>query len=199
MPGAPGPQFFRATALIFAAVCSSPRFPGARLLPCGCHRRPTWEEISSKSRNVRRLHSQRRVAPLVLPALSALAKGAKSKGGLFTLRNEGKRGILPRSLMLCGGSVSGYRVISNEAGCCKGFFLRSLLESKTLLRRRTNCVCFWSFRSSPFTLSCSAFCAHRLGVAHQSSLRSPWTTMSFSISPFREAGSLINQPVTFAP
>ena len=26
-----------------------------------------------------------------------------------------------------------------------------------------------------------------------------WTTMSFSISPFREAGSLITQPVTFAP
>jgi hypothetical protein len=40
---------------------------------------------------------------------------------------------------------------------------------------------------------------HPLGVAHQSSLRSPWTTMSFSISPFREAGSLINRPVTFAP
>ena len=26
-----------------------------------------------------------------------------------------------------------------------------------------------------------------------------WTTMSFSISLFREAGSLITQPVTFAP
>src|SRR5690349_8493345 len=36
-----------------------------------------------------------------------------------------------------------------------------------------------------------------IGVAHQSSLRSSTTTMSFSISPFREAGSLINQPVTF--
>jgi len=31
-------------------------------------------------------------------------------------------------------------------------------------------------------------CFHQLGVAHQSSLRSPTTTMSFSISPFREAG-----------
>jgi hypothetical protein len=44
--------------------------------------------------------------------------------------------------------LSGKRVISNEAGCCKGFFLRALLESNTLLRRRTNCVCFWSFCSS---------------------------------------------------
>src|ERR1700680_1502486 len=50
--------------------------------------------------------------------------------------------------------------ISNEAGRCKGFFLRSVLESNALLRRRTNCVCFWSFCSSAFTLSCSAFCAH---------------------------------------
>jgi hypothetical protein len=49
------------------------------------------------------------------------------------------------------------------------------------------------------TLRCSACCVHRFGVAHQSSLRSPTTTMSFSISLFREAGSLINQPVTFAP
>jgi hypothetical protein len=49
------------------------------------------------------------------------------------------------------------------------------------------------------TLTCSARCVHQFGVAHQSSLRSSTTTMSFSISPFREAGSLINQPVTFAP
>jgi hypothetical protein len=46
---------------------------------------------------------------------------------------------------------------------------------------------------------CSALGAHPLGVAHQSSLRSPLTMMSFSISLFREAGSLITQPVTFAP
>jgi len=50
-----------------------------------------------------------------------------------------------------------------------------------------------------FTLSCSALRVHQLGVAHQSSLRSLTTMMSFSISLFREAGSLINQPVTFAP
>ena len=49
------------------------------------------------------------------------------------------------------------------------------------------------------TLSGSALRVHQLGVAHQSSLRSSTTMMSFSISPRREAGSLINQPVTFAP
>jgi hypothetical protein len=49
------------------------------------------------------------------------------------------------------------------------------------------------------TLSGSALRVHQLGVAHQSSLRSSTTRMSFSISPLREAGSLINQPVTFAP
>ncbi|MGA8555549.1 MAG: hypothetical protein WB630_14135, partial [Candidatus Acidiferrales bacterium] len=32
------------------------------------------------------------------------------------------------------------------------------------------------------TLSCLAVCIHQLGVAHQSSLRSPSTTMSYSIS-----------------
>src|SRR5215470_14353899 len=46
------------------------------------------------------------------------------------------------------------------------------------------------------TLPCSALCVHQLGVAHQSSLRSLTTMMSFSISLSREAGSLINQPVT---
>jgi len=34
------------------------------------------------------------------------------------------------------------------------------------------------------TLSRSALCVHQLGVAHQSSLRSPSTTMSFSDLPF---------------
>ena len=92
-----------------------------------------------------------------------------------------------------------YRVISNDVGHCKSFFLRLFLESNTPFRRRTNCVCFWRYCSSAFTLTCSALCVHQLGVAHQSSLRSPSTMMSFPISPFREAGSLINQPVTFAP
>src|ERR1700722_6462206 len=102
----------------------------------------------------------------------------------------------------CGGLVlhmDDNGVISNETGRCKGFFLGFLLESNTLLRRRRDCVCFWSFCSSAFTLKCSAFDAHPRGVAHQSSLRSRSTTMSFSISPFREAGSLITQPVTFSP
>jgi hypothetical protein len=49
------------------------------------------------------------------------------------------------------------------------------------------------------TLSGSALRVHLFGVAHQSSLRSSTTMMSFSISPRRKAGSLINQPVTFAP
>jgi len=78
---------------------------------------------------------------------------------------------------------AGNSVISNEAGRCKGFFLRFLLESNTSLRWRRDCVCFWSFCSSAVALSCSAFDAHRLGVAHQSSLRSPSTMMSFR-SPF---------------
>ena len=38
--------------------------------------------------------------------------------------------------------MDGNRVISNEAGRCKGFFLDFSVESDTLLRRRTNCVCF---------------------------------------------------------
>jgi hypothetical protein len=50
-----------------------------------------------------------------------------------------------------------------------------------------------------FTLTGPAICIHQRGVAHQSSLRSFMTMMSFSISLFREAGSLINQSVTFAP
>jgi len=49
------------------------------------------------------------------------------------------------------------------------------------------------------TLSRAALVIHRFGVAHQSSLRSSMTTMSFSIPLFREAGSLINQPVALAP
>jgi len=44
----------------------------------------------------------------------------------------------------------------------------------------------------------SPFCVHPLSVAHQTSLRSPSTMMSYSNSLlFREAGSLINRPVTF--
>ena len=44
------------------------------------------------------------------------------------------------------------------------------------------CLCLWSLLSICVTLSCSALCVHQLGVAHQSSLRSAMTTMSFSIS-----------------
>jgi len=44
--------------------------------------------------------------------------------------------------------MSGYGVISNEAGRCKSFFLCSLVGSSTLPRRRRNCVCFWSCCSS---------------------------------------------------
>jgi hypothetical protein len=38
--------------------------------------------------------------------------------------------------------LSGYGVISNEAGRCKSFFLCSFVGSSTLPRRRRNCVCF---------------------------------------------------------
>src|SRR5882724_5292008 len=38
------------------------------------------------------------------------------------------------------------------------------------------------------TLSCSALHVHQLGVAHQSSLRSSTTMMSFSISPLQGDG-----------
>jgi hypothetical protein len=44
--------------------------------------------------------------------------------------------------------LSGNRVISNDAGRCKSFFLRSPLGSSTTLCRRKNCVWFWSFGSS---------------------------------------------------
>src|SRR5262249_57159732 len=92
--------------------------------------------------------------------------------------------------------LTGNPVISNEAGRCKSFsyahqsrFERtssSAQELRLVLELVFICV----------TLPCSALCVHQFGVAHQSSLRSSTTMMSFSISPFREAGSLINQPVT---
>jgi hypothetical protein len=42
------------------------------------------------------------------------------------------------------GSNFSDSVISNDAGHWKSFFLRSLLESSTLLHWRTDCVCFWT-------------------------------------------------------
>ena len=43
--------------------------------------------------------------------MCALASAAAARAdGPFTLRNEGKRGILLWSLMFCSGSVSGYHV-----------------------------------------------------------------------------------------
>jgi hypothetical protein len=47
------------------------------------------------------------------------------------------------------------------------------------------------FLELPFicvTLTCPAVFIHQLGVAHQSSLRSPSTTMTCSISPFLQGG-----------
>jgi hypothetical protein len=95
--------------------------------------------------------------------------------------------------------MSGLRVISNEADRCKSFFpvLISRIEHTFSLAQELRL-----FPELPFidvTLRCSALRVHHFGVAHQSSLRSRTTMMSFSISPLREAGSLINQPVTFAP
>ncbi len=62
----------------------------------------------------------------------------------------------------------GNGVISNDAGRCKGFFLRSTLESKTPLRRRTNCVSFWSFCSSasPYLAQPFAFIHLVLPTSH---------------------------------
>jgi hypothetical protein len=84
---------------------------------------------------------------------------------------------------------------SNDADRCKRFFCTLLLASSTLLHGAgiasvLESLFIWLH---PKLLSP---CVHQFGVAHQSSLRSRTTMMSFSISPFREAGSLINQPVT---
>jgi hypothetical protein len=51
--------------------------------------------------------------------------------------------------------------------------------------------------SCVFTLFAQPVSVHRLGVAHQPSLRPLWTMMSYSNSlPWGEAGNLINLPVT---
>ena len=83
--------------------------------------------------------------------------------------------------------MSEKRVISNEAGSRKTFFLAEVLNSNTPFRRRTNRVSFCRFCSSVSPYVPGPFC-HQLGVAHQSSLRSPSTTMSYSISLFFEGG-----------
>jgi hypothetical protein len=68
--------------------------------------------------------------------------------------------------------------------------------SRTLVRWRRNVLSlersFVLELCSPYALSPVSL--HRFGVAHQASLRSSQTMMSYSISlRFREAGSLINR------
>jgi hypothetical protein len=94
--------------------------------------------------------------------------------------------------------MSGYGVISNEVGRCKIFSVLISRIEHTSSSAQELCL-FLELLFIGVTLSCSALHVHQLGVAHQSSLRSSKTMMSFSISPLREAGSRINQPVTFAP
>jgi hypothetical protein len=91
--------------------------------------------------------------------------------------------------------MSGYGVISNEAGRCKSLFLCFIGRIEHTSSSAQELRLFLELLFICVTLSCSALHVHQLGVAHQSSLRSSTTMMSFSISPLRE----INQPVTFAP
>jgi hypothetical protein len=76
----------------------------------------------------------------------------------------------------------GNRVISSEGGHCKKSF-RTRFEHSSSLAHELRLVS--ELLLICVTLSRSTRCLHRLGVAHQSSLRSPTTTMSFSISHFR--------------
>src|SRR5713101_3525036 len=98
--------------------------------------------------------------------------------------------------------VSG--TISNEVGHVKSVFLRFLAHSRTPMHLRSSrpfprqMICrsrrFFSSMSSLLARSVSL---HQLGVAHQTSLRSPWTMMIYSNSlRLREAGSLFTLPVT---
>ena len=91
-----------------------------------------------------------------------------------------------------------YRVISNDAGCCKSFFYAHSSD-RTHFFGGAGIASVFGASVHLHHPKCSALRIHQLGVAHQSSLRSSMTMMSFPISLFREAGSLINQPVTFAP
>ena len=70
---------------------------------------------------------------------------------------------------------------------CKRFFVHPLLASNASLRRRTNWVSL-ELLFICVTLMCPAVCIHQLGVAHQSSLRSRSTTMSYSNSLFLKGG-----------
>src|ERR1700724_3143533 len=89
----------------------------------------------------------------------------------------------------CGDcQTPGKRRISNDAGRVKSVFSSFLRNSSTLLLRRTNCVSFGRFCSSVSTLTCPAVYVHQFSVAHQTSLRSPSTMMSYSNSLFFEGG-----------
>jgi len=86
--------------------------------------------------------------------------------------------------------VGGLRVISNDAGRCKSFFLGVSGESNTHLRRRSNCVYFWSFCSSasPSVAQPWSFIDLVLPTSHLFDHQRPWWVFR---SPFgREAGSL---------
>jgi hypothetical protein len=89
--------------------------------------------------------------------------------------------------------------ISNDADHVKSFFFSLLQGSGTLLRRRTNRVLPDPLLFICVTLTCSArfpFINSVLPTKHLFDHDS--TMMSYSNSLlFREAGSLINRPVTF--
>src|SRR5271156_1832970 len=88
--------------------------------------------------------------------------------------------------------LSGYRVLSNDAGRFKRFYFLFFLPRThpsyhtriaSLWLRSSTCLCHPN-QLGPFPL-------HRSGVAHQTSLRSRSTMMSYAISP--EGGGSPNQ------
>jgi len=105
----------------------------------------------------------------VLEGLQKLIPEVQSKN--FSLRGAALLQLLqgkPKSPWRSGAYFTGNRVISNDAGRCKSFFSLSTLESNTPLRRRTNCVSFWSFCSSasPYLAQPFAFIHLVLPTSH---------------------------------
>jgi hypothetical protein len=92
--------------------------------------------------------------------------------------------------------------ISNDADRVKSFFFFFLLSSRTPTYERRCAALFDESSaadplSSVFTRLAQPVSVHQSGVAHQPSLRSRSTMMSYSNSlSFREAGSLISVAVT---
>src|SRR6202453_4729004 len=87
--------------------------------------------------------------------------------------------------------LSGYRVISNDADRFKRFYFLFFLSTNTPFPWHANRVSVAALFHLCHPNSLGPFPLHRFGVAHQTSLRSRSTMMSYAISP--QGGGSPNQ------